>query len=88
MDGLYKSCNLYKLGGHYDSTPNLIGMAGRVEKREKEEHMWRYHRHYLQCPIGAPELRVRGPGPTSNEATKLMHAKINTFYPFYPMNNS
>ena len=70
-----KSSHLYELGRHYDSTPSLIGMAGRAEKREKGEHMWRYHRHCLQCPIGAPELKVRGPGPTSNRATKPMHAK-------------
>ena len=75
-DELCKSSHLYELGRHYDSTPSLIGMAGRAEKREKGEHMRRYHRHYLQCPIGAPELRVRGPGPTSNGATKSMHAKI------------
>jgi hypothetical protein len=37
-----------------NSTPSLIGMVGRAEKREKGEHMRRYHRHYLQCPIGAP----------------------------------
>jgi len=51
-------------------------MAGRAKKREKGEHMRRYHGHYPQCPIGAPELRVGGPGPTSNVASKPMHAKI------------
>ena len=66
------------MGGHYDTTPDLIGMAGQAEKREKREHMRRYHRHYLQYPIGAPELRVRGPGPTSIGAFKPMHAKIDS----------
>ena len=63
------------MGRHYDTTPSLIGMAGRAEKREKGEHMRRYHRHYPQYPIGAPEPRVRGPGPTSNGASKPMHAE-------------
>ena len=34
-DELCKSDHLYELGRHYDSTPNLIGMAGRAEKRER-----------------------------------------------------
>ena len=83
---------LQELGRHYDSTPSLIGMAGRAEKREKGEHMQRYHGHYPQCPIGAPEPRVRGPGPTSNRATKPMHAKTKQtdahFIPCTPQNNS
>ena len=78
-NGLCKSSHLYDLGRHYDSTPNLIGMAGRVKKIEKREHMRRYHRHYLQYPIGAPELRVRGSGPTSIRAFKPMHAKIESY---------
>ena len=84
-NGLCKSSHFYDLGKHYDSIPNLIGMVGRAEKREKGEHMWKYHRHYLQCPIGAPELRVRGPGPTSIGAFKPMHAKIDSHViPFTP----
>ena len=75
-NGLCKSSYLYDLGRHYDSTPSLIGMASRAEKREKGEHMRRYYGHYPQCPIGAPELRVRGPGPTSIGAFKPMHAKM------------
>ena len=64
------------MGGHYDTTPNIIGMGGRAEKREKGEHMRRYLGHYPQCPIGAPEPRSRGPGPTSKVASKPMYAKI------------
>ena len=64
------------MGGHYDTTPNLIGMVGRAEKREMGEHMQRYHGHYPQYPIGAPEVRARGSGPTLNGASKPMHAKI------------
>ena len=77
---------------HYDSTPNLIGISGRAEKRDKGEHMRMYYEHYPQCPIGAPELRVRGPGPTSNRATKPMYAKTKQtdayFIPCTPQNNS
>ena len=78
-NGLCKSSHLYELGRHYDSTPSLVGMAGRAEKREKREHMRRYYKHDLQCPIGAPELRVRGPGPTSIGAFKPMHAEIDSY---------
>ena len=52
----------------------VTGMAGRAKKKEKGEHMRRYYGHYPQCPIGAPKLRVKGPGPTSIRAFKLMHA--------------
>ena len=80
------------MGRRYDTTPSLIGMAGWAEKREKGEHMRRYHRHYPQYPIGAPELRVRGSGPTSNRATKPMHTKTKQtdahFIPCIPQNNS
>ena len=62
-------------------------MAGRAEKREKGEHMRRYYGHHPQCPIGAPELKVRGPGPTSSMATKPMHANAH-FIPCIPQNNS
>ena len=63
-------------------------MADRTEKREKGDHMRRYYGHYPQYPIGAPELRVKGPDPTSNGANKPMHAKIKQtdahFIPFTP----
>ena len=54
---------------------SLIGMASWDKKREKGEHMQRYHGHYPQYSIGAPEPKVRGPGPTSNGASKPIHAK-------------
>ena len=56
-------------------TSRTLGVKGPHDKGLCSRSTWINHGHGPQCPIGAPEPRARGPGPTLNWASKPMHAK-------------